>query len=227
MKNNTINYFEQIMQVPRQSGNEQKIVNYLVNFAKVNNFEYFLDNYKNVIIYKNKSSNKKIILQAHTDMVCVSDKDFDFENSALTKTVNGDFLSAKNTSLGADNRIGVAVIMSLLLEDLPVGIEAVFTSEEETTMFGASKIDFSKLQATKLLSFDGDRNDVIEISSAGFKTIKVCFNTKKTTKTGHKYKIRFSNFTGGHSGVDIDKNRINAILFASKFMMKTIKMLYQ
>lgn len=216
MKNNTLKYFYEIMQIPRQSGNEKHIVNYLKNFAKTNKLQYLTDENNNIIIYKNKNAKNKIILQSHTDMVCVSNNNFDF-NNGLIKKIDGDFLSSVGTSLGADNGIGVALILSILQEDLSVGIEAVLTSEEETTMNGAKTLDCSNLQSKNLLSFDGDRDNVIEISSAGFVILNFEFDNLEQD-FGYSYKFSISNLPGGHSGVDIDKNIDNAILLAFKFI---------
>ncbi len=102
MKNNTLKYFYEIMKVPRNSGKEQKIVNYLKNYAINNNLSFYCDNFNNIIIYKNKHLKNKIILQSHIDMVCESNCNFDFDNITLTKVINGDFLSAKGTTHGAD-----------------------------------------------------------------------------------------------------------------------------
>jgi len=216
MENNTLKYFNQLTKIPRESGNEAGIVDFLQDFARQRNFEYCKDKNKNIIIFKNKNFKNKIILQAHTDMVCVSnDPNFDFRKQPIKTKINGDILSADNTTLGADNGLGVSAILSLLCEDLPVGIIAIFTSEEETTMNGAKTIDKKYFCANDLVSFDGDNSNVIEIASAGMvqADIKLCFEKRKNI--GETYKITISNLTGGHSGSDIDKNRTNAIKFCA------------
>lgn len=221
MKNDTLKFFYQITQIPRESGNEGGIVNFLVDFAKKNAFEYVVDNCNNVIIFKNKNAKNKIILQAHTDMVCVSkNNDFDFKINPIKTKVDGDILSACDTSLGADNGLGVSAILSLLCEDFSCGITAIFTTEEETTMNGAIGIDPKYLQCKNLISFDGGASNVIEVSSAGIISTFAKLNFKKYNKTGYAYKLTLSNFLGGHSGSDIDSGRINAIKFCANFLVE-------
>ena len=221
MKNNILKYFNQITKIPRESGNEAGIVDFLQDFAKQHNFEYCKDKNKNIIIFKNKNCNNKIILQAHTDMVCVSNNlNFDFQRQSIITKIDGDILSAQNTTLGADNGLGISAILSLLCEDFPLGIVAIFTSEEETTMNGAKSIEKKYFCANNLISFDGDSSSTIEIASAGIlqADIKLCF--KKYKNTGETYKISISNLTGGHSGSDIDKNRTNAIKFCANLAQR-------
>lgn len=221
MENNTLKYFNQITKIPRESGNEAGIVDFLQDFAKQHNFEYCKDKNKNIIIFKNKNCKNKIILQAHTDMVCVSNNsNFDFQKQPIKIKINGDILSAQNTTLGADNGLGVSAILSLLCEDLPLGMVAIFTSEEETTMNGAKTVDKKYFCANNLVSFDGDNSNTIEIASAGIvqADVKLCF--EKYKNIGETYKITISNLTGGHSGSDIDKNRTNAIKFCANLAQK-------
>lgn len=221
MKNNTLKYFYQLTKISRQSGNEDAVVDFLVDFVKKNQLEHIVDKYKNVVIFKNKNSENKIILQAHTDMVCVSkNNDFDFENNQIKINTDGDILSAHETSLGADNGLGVSAILSLLCEDLPCGITAIFTSEEETTMKGAIGLDKKYLDCKNLISFDGDCSKSIEIASAGILHSLVNLNFKKYQKFGNAYKITLSGLLGGHSGSDIDKKRTNAIKFCANILKK-------
>lgn len=222
--NNAIKYFEEIMAIPRPSGKEEKIADYLCEFAKKNGLECHRDSVNNVIIKKNNGSDKTIILQGHTDMVCVADKGVlhNFFEQGIEFFVEEDFIKAKGTTLGADNGVGVAIILSILEEDMPgiPNIEAVFTVQEETTMAGAKALDYSKLEGTTLLSLDGDREGVLEVSSAGICDLlfeKKLKKIKQKAGTG-VYGVEISNLIGGHSGEDINKGRLNAIQILGKIL---------
>jgi dipeptidase D len=151
-----LDYFEEIMSIPRESGKEDKIANYLVSYAKENNLEYSLGKYNTVFLRKNNNSDKTIILQAHSDMVCVSTNGYDFDNKGIPFYIDGDYYKAKDTSLGADDGIGLAIILAILQEkDNMPNIEVMVTTEEETTMLGASNFDYSKITGNTLISLDG------------------------------------------------------------------------
>lgn len=219
-----LDYFKEIMAVPRPSGNEDKIADYLCKFSKEHGFQCFRDEVHNVIIKKDNGSKNTIILQGHTDMVCVADKGVvkNFFEEGIDWFEDGDYIKAKGTTLGADNGIGVAIILAILEESgegYP-NIEAVFTVQEETTMAGARALDYSKLSGKYLLSFDGDREGVLEVSSAGISDIEL---TKKLKLMKQKqgtgvYVVEISNLIGGHSGDDINKNRFNAIEILGKVL---------
>ena len=215
--NKTCTYFEKIMSIPRPSGNEKKIAAFLCNFAKENNFEYYTDDYFNVIIKKNNHSENTIILQCHTDMVCVNDigVNKDFDNEGIDWYIDGDYYKAKGTTLGADNGIGIAMILSLLKENnnnFP-NIEAIFTTQEETTMLGATNLHYSKLNGNTLISLDGIKEGDLEVSSAGMCNIELKKPLKEVPIPAYAnaYEIEIDYLLGGHSGDDIYKNRINAI----------------
>ncbi|MBR1984954.1 MAG: aminoacyl-histidine dipeptidase, partial [Clostridia bacterium] len=134
--NSIFKYFKEISNIPRNSGNEKGMQDYLVNFAEQRNLPFYKDKFNNVIIYKNTDKTKKpIILQAHTDMVCVKSakSKIDFDKDPIVLKQKGNLLQAKETSLGADDGIGVAIILDILDSELPINVEAVFTSSEETT----------------------------------------------------------------------------------------------
>ena len=205
-------YFEEIMNIPRESGKEEKIAKYIIEYAKENNIEYHLGKYNTVFLRKNNNSNKTIILQAHSDMVCVSTNNYDFDNNGIPFYIDGEYYKSKCTSLGADDGIGVAIILAILQEDenMP-NIEVMITTQEETTMLGAMKFDYSLVTGKVLISLDGIKEADIESSSAGMcsmtlnKKISYCENKENT------YKLSIKGLIGGHSGDDIDKNRCNAI----------------
>ena len=209
-------FFKQISSIPRQSGNEEGIKNYLVNFAKERNLKYYTDKFNNVIIYKNNTTKESIILHAHSDMVCVKEnnKDFNFDTDAIEIQENKNYLMANGTTLGADNGIGLAIILSILDSDLPVNIEALITSQEETTMQGAFSVDVSKLSSKSLICLDGFEENVALTSTANFTDFLVNFNKQKKVLPKKEYfnfyKINVSGLLGGHSGSDINKFRLNS-----------------
>jgi len=218
MKNEVLNYFKKISSYPRPSGHEEKIADYLVEFAKENNLEYYRDEVNNVIIKKPSNipgNDKTLIIQGHTDMVCEKNDQtvFDFFTQGIKLKFEGDYVSADGTTLGADNGVGVAMILALLTDPSVKhpNLEAVLTSAEETTMLGASKLDYSKINGKHLLSLDGADEGAVEISSAGFLELRleylVAFNNN-TTKT---YEVKLTGLMGGHSGEQIHTPRLNAI----------------
>lgn len=224
--NNTFTYFEQLLKIPRPSGHEDKIADFLVEFAQVRGLEVYRDNFNNVLINKNNNSDKTIILQGHTDMVCdcVDNIIKDFVNEPIKWKIEDGFYKGDNTTLGADNGIGVAIILSLLDETgtaLP-NIQALFTTQEETTMNGAKNFDYSKIHANTLLSIDGIKEGNIESSSAGICNYKI--HLPKPTKLAQEKIMKcvtLSGLQGGHSGDDINKNRENAICLLFKHLPKT------
>lgn len=219
----TLTFFKEISSIPRESGNERKIATYLCNFAKMRNLYYEIDKYHNVYIRKENGENDFLILQAHTDMVCEKTKEkvFNFATEGIELIEEDGFLHANNTTLGADNGIGVAQILSILDDDTPCNIEAIFTTEEETTMKGASHFDTTKLKGRMLLNLDGFSENSILIQSASFHDIILHdTNQLQEIKTTDGYQIHLSGLLGGHSGEDIDKNRGNASILLTHFLNK-------
>ena len=164
-KYSVFKYFEEISKIPRKSGNEQEIVKYLENFARKRNLKYYTDKYNNIVIIKEASKGqelkKTIAIQAHTDMICEKQDDVqhDFLNDPLELYIEGDYIKAKGTTLGADNGIGVAYILALLDSDdiISPKLECIFTSEEETTMLGAINLDMDKIESNRIISLDGSK----------------------------------------------------------------------
>ena len=215
--NKTLKFFEEIMGIPRVSGKEEQIADYLIEYAKNNNLQSSRDKYNNVFIRKDNNSSKTIILQAHSDMVCVSNNNYDFDSNGIDFYIDDDYYKAKNTSLGADDGIGIAIILAILeeKENMP-NIEVMITTQEETTMLGAINFDYNLLTANTLISLDGIKEGDIESSSAGMCSITL---TKKITRQkiiNDCYKLSINGLRGGHSGDDIDKNRNNAIKTLAK-----------
>ena len=218
----TINFFYELSKIPRESGNEKGIADYIVEFAKSRNLEYLRDKYNNVIIKKYVNDKKIIILQAHLDMVCEKNigKEFDFNKDSIDVYEENGYLKANGTTLGADNGIGVAQILNILDSNYDVSIEAIFTTNEETTMEGAEKIDLSTLKGTKMINLDGFDADTILIESASFTDIDIKMNYTFNEKEKELSKITISGLEGGHSGFDINKNRGNSIKLLSELLLK-------
>ena len=219
--NKTICFFKEITQIPRESGNEEGIANYLVEFAKKRNLFWYKDQYNNVLIKKENSHLPCLILQAHIDMVCVSkDPFFDFNTQPIKVIEKDGYLYAINTTLGADNGIGVAQILNILDSNIPCNIEAVFTASEETSMIGAANFNENLLKGNYLLNLDGfDENTILTESAAYYDLVMKSYHFKKIhTNKKYTYLIYLTGLMGGHSGYDINKNRGNAILLMARFL---------
>ena len=223
---NVLEYFHQICAIPHGSGNMEKISEFCVQFANKNNLKYVRDTANNVIIYKNGTkgfeNSEPIILQGHIDMVCQKtiDSEIDFLKDKIETYVDGDFLKARNTTLGADNGIAVAMIMTILeSDDIPhPPIEAVFTTDEEIGMIGASALDFSLLKSKKMINLDSEEEENLTVSCAGGSDFAL--NIPKATKEfkGTKITVEIKDLLGGHSGVEIDKGRVNANILLGRIL---------
>ena len=212
-------FFEEIDQIPRGSGNTQKISDYLAEFAKKRNLFYIQDTLGNVIIKKDGTAGMEekepVIIQGHMDMVAVKEPDCekDMETEGLDLAVQGDYVYAKGTSLGADDGIAVAYALALLdSKDIPhPPLEVIITVDEETGMFGAQGIDLSMLQGKKMLNIDSEKEDELTVACAG--GLRVYANWQVAyTEIGDKeqYVVTVYGLKGGHSGVEIGLGRANA-----------------
>ena len=216
-KSDSLCIFEELAGIPRPSGKEEKIVKYLIDFAKEHGLEYKLCGTNNVIIYKKstiKGNDKTIIMQGHIDMVCEKEvtSNIDFDNDPIELVYEGDYVRANGTTLGSDNGFGVAIILHILKsKDLKhPNIEAVFTAEEETTMNGAMTIDYSLLSSSTILSLDGSEERHLETASAGMVVMDITKDVKRRKCDCYGYNVAISKLKGGHSGGDIHLNRGNA-----------------
>lgn len=216
-------YFEEICSIPHGSSNTKKISDYLVTFAREHDLRYIKDQSNNVIIFKDGTpgyeASAPVMLQGHMDMVCEKDKDcnINFERDGLELVLKDGIISANGTTLGGDDGIAVAYALAILdSSDIPhPPLEAVFTVDEEIGMLGAAAIDCSPLKSKIMLNLDSEDEGYLLVSCAGGVTaashIPVSFipAADKTLMS-----INISGLLGGHSGVEIDKNRANAnILF--------------
>lgn len=222
-------FFEEISQIPRGSGNEKNISDYLVKFAKDRNLDVIQDKSLNILIKKPATegyeNSKKIILQGHMDMVCekTPEKIIDFDKDPIELEVKGDFIHAKDTTLGADNGIGVAMGLAILdSNDIKHGpLELLVTVSEETDMHGAQALDESAVNADYLINIDSEEEGIMTVASAGGELYFAHFKPEleKTPSDLEAFTIKFSGYKGGHSGGDIAKNRGNMIKVMADFLI--------
>lgn len=226
-------YFEQICQIPRPSKKEEKIRKYLLDFAKQNNLFAKTDEVGNVLIKKEPTPEMEnaptVILQTHMDMVCEknSDKVFDFDNDAIEPLVDGDWVKANGTTLGADCGIGIAAQLAVLTsKEIKHGpIECLITVDEETGLTGAFALDPGFLSGSILLNLDSEDEGEIFIGCAGgIDTLADFTYEKNAVPTGSTaLKISVSGLLGGHSGDDIHKNRGNANKILNRILIELSK----
>ncbi len=212
--------FEAITRVPRPSKREQKIHDYLVAWAKEHGFQYQTDEIGNVVIRKpataGKESHPAVILQSHMDMVCEknSDVEFDFENDPIRTRIDGEWVKAEGTTLGADCGIGMAAALAALLDNSleHPALEALFTVDEETGLTGAFELGEGMLTGKYLLNLDSEDEGELFIGCAGgVDTIATFHYTTEPTPQNYAYfRVDVGDLLGGHSGDDIDKGRVNA-----------------
>ena len=224
--NRFLELFYQLSQIPRESGKEKRFADFLEGFAKKNNLECYRDKNNNVLIKKsgNKKNNEPIILQAHMDMVCVKreNSNHDFDTDPIEIVRNGDMISAKDTSLGADQGIGLA-IMLFILESRKIkhpDLECLFTTEEETTFHGAENFDYSKLKGKRLINIDHAKDDSIVIGCDADICNQYVFEGNYITTNMPSYKITISGVEGGNSGWEIERSSKNAIFIMAKIIQK-------
>lgn len=223
------NHFAEICRIPHPSHSEALVREYLVDFAKRHELEYEVDDANNVIIRKpatkGMENRKGIILQAHVDMVPQknSDKEFDFEKDAIEAYIDGDWVTADGTTLGADNGIGVSAALAVLeADDLKHGpIEALFTATEETGMDGAFGLKAGKLKGEILLNLDSESEGELYVGCAGGLDANITFRhrNEKAPKGFAAYRIEVKGLKGGHSGIEIVLERANA----NKLLVRLLK----
>jgi dipeptidase D len=222
------NHFEDINEVPRPSKKEERIIAFMKAFGEKLGFPTYVDAAGNVIIKKpatpGMENRKTVILQSHLDMVHQknADTDFDFDTQGIQSWIDGDWVKAKGTTLGADNGMGDAAIMALLTStDIPhPALEALFTIDEETGMTGAFKLEKGILEGKILLNLDTEDDDEFSIGCAGGidTNISYDYNTQAPKAGARAYKITVNGLKGGHSGVDIILERGNANKIMNRLM---------
>ena len=219
-------YFNMLSAIPHGSGDMDGIASFCENFAKEHGFKFIRDKDNNVIIFKNGTAGyekcEPIILQGHLDMVCqkTPESSIDFTKDGLDLYIDGDFVKAKGTTLGADNGIAVAMVLAILdSADIPhPPIEAVFTTDEETGMIGARALDMSVLRGKRMINLDSETENIVTVSCAGGGDFRVSIPIVRSTVQGTKITLDIKGLQGGHSGVDIKNNRENANMIAGRVL---------
>lgn len=211
-------YFEEITEIPHGSGNVKQISDYIVEFAKTHHLKYRQDEAYNVVVWKDGTKgyedSEPVILQGHIDMVAVktADCEKDMQKDGLDLEISGDWIQARNTTLGGDDGIAVAYALAVLDSNdmMHPPIEAIFTVDEEIGMLGAAAIDVSDVRGRLLLNIDSEDEGVFTVSCAGGATVECSIPYKTEMIHAQVLEIRIDGFTGGHSGVEINKGRANA-----------------
>lgn len=225
-----MSFFEDICAIPHGSGNTKQISEYCLAKAREMGLEEVADGMNNVIIKKPASvgyeNRPAVILQAHLDMVCEKKHDckIDFEKDGLEIAVEGDFITANGTTLGGDDGIGVAMILAVLKDKnlAHPPIEALFTTDEETGMFGVAALDGSKLFGRKLINIDSEVEGVLTVSCAGGARAEIRLPAEKSVPTSPCYELIIDGLKGGHSGVEIHKGRHNSNMLMAE-LLKELK----
>ena len=222
--------FAEINKIPRPSKHEEHMIEYLKSFAEKRGLEYEVDETGNVIIRKPATKGHEaapmVSLQSHMDMVCdkLVDIEFDFHKDAIQTYVDGEWLTAKGTTLGADDGIGCAIELAILdSDDIEHGpLECVFTRDEETSLTGAMGMKEGFMKGDMLINLDSEDEGQIFISCAGGKTTSAKFTfTREQAPEGYFFlKASIKGLKGGHSGDDINKKRANAIKILNRFLYK-------
>ena len=223
--------FAKINEIPRPSKHEEQMIEYLKSFGESRGLETLVDETGNVIIrkpatpgYENKET---IILQSHMDMVCekLVDVDFDFNKDAIQTYIDGEWLCAKGTTLGADDGIGCAIELAILdSDDIEHGpLECVFTRDEETGLTGAEGMKSGFMKGDMLINLDSEDEGQIFVSCAGGRNTTATFHFEREAAPEGWFFVKASlkGLTGGHSGDDINKKRANALKVLARFLYQT------
>lgn len=218
--------FSKLNAVPRPSKKEEKVIAFIKGFGEDLGLETTVDEVGNVIIKKpataGMENRKSIVLQSHLDMVCQKNNDvtFDFETEGIKMEIDGDWVKAKGTTLGADNGLGVATIMSILeSSDIPhPALEALFTIDEEKGMTGALGLKPGQLTGEILLNLDTEEDDEIDIGCAGGVDVTITQNYAAEAPKGQIVRLEVKGLQGGHSGMDIHKGFGNANIILGRLL---------
>lgn len=227
--------FAKINQIPRPSKREERMIAYLKAFGETHGFETKVDETGNVLIRKpatpGNEHRKTVILQSHMDMVCdkLVDVDFDFDKDPIQTYVDGEWLKAKGTTLGADDGIGCAIELALLdSDDIEHGpIECVFTRDEETQLTGAMGMKDGFMNGDYLINLDSEDEGQIFVSCAGGRSTIATFSfEREEAPEGYFFmEATVKGLVGGHSGDDINKKRANAIKLLTRFLFMQMRSL--
>lgn len=203
-------FFNEICNIPHSSGNTKLLTKYIINFSKKNKLDYYSDLVGNIIIFKNKNNHRdSIILQSHIDMVYQSNNDIKQKNINLI--IDNNYIRAKDTTLGADNGIGVAMMLAILEnKNIKNSIEAIFTVDEEIGFIGAKHLDINKLSSKYMINLDSFGDSTFIVGSAGGNRLECNILLNRKVFKGNSYLLKIGGLISGHSGDDINKGRANA-----------------
>jgi dipeptidase D len=229
-------WFYEITRIPRESKNESRIRAWLQNWAADHGCQSRVDAAGNIVIQVNASpqceSAPVAVVQGHMDMVCEknSDVQFDFETDPIDVYVDGDWVKARGTTLGADNGIGIAAGLAAVTDPAIVHgpLELLFTVDEETGLTGAVKLEPDMLQGRILLNCDSEEDGTLYVGCAGGGDNVTTLRVKRTKPPArkHAYRVKVTGLKGGHSGLNIHENRANAVKLLARFLdraMATIR----
>ncbi len=224
--------FDQITKVPRPSKKEEKIRKFLLDFAAAHNIAVKTDAIGNVVMTKPATKGHEqaptVIMQAHMDMVCESnDKSFDFDNNPITTIIDGEWVHADGTTLGADNGIGMAAALAAMVDDSLVHgpLEALFTVDEETGLTGANNLGEGMISGKMLINLDSEDDAEIFVGCAGGVDTTCTFSYHRSVAPTdfHYFRIDIAGGLGGHSGGDIHLGRANANKLLARFLWNLSK----
>lgn len=221
-------YFEEISRIPRGSGNTEAISSYCEEFAQTHDLDYIRDGLGNIVIFKPGSpgyeASEPLVLQGHLDMVCEKNFEYDsrhdFKKDGLNLAVMDDYIYAKGTTLGGDDGIAVAYLLTILSDPTikHPSLEAVFTVDEEIGMLGATAFNTACLHGKRLINIDNEVEGELLTSNAGGRMVTCEVPVRYCEKQGVKYNLVICGLLGGHSGMEIDKYRGNANLLLGRLL---------
>ena len=221
-------FFSEISMIPRESEHEQQICKYIIDFAKERQLEFYTDKMMNVVIKKNaqnyNAQTAPIIFQSHMDMVCVkkSESKHNFKTDSLKLYSDDKFIMAKDTSLGADDGIGVAIMLAIL-DNKNIShpnLECVFTSDEEINLSGAQFLDKNLLKGKMMINLDNEIFGQICVSSAGgiMSDLHLAINFIDMPENFSSFELNITGLNGGHSGMQINNELANANILCGRFL---------
>lgn len=225
MENKVLYFFEKINEIPRGSGNEKAVSDYLVNFANERNLWVHQDSANNVVIKKGASKGYEnaptVVIQGHMDMVCEKNHDVihDFERDPIKVIYDGDIIHADGTTLGADDGIAVAMGLAILDSDdlAHPSLEVLFTTDEEVGMLGAQSVDPELIKGRIMLNIDSEAEGVLTVGCAGGRKTTTSISVEYESSPYKNYvKVVVSGLLGGHSGMDINKYKANSNILAAR-----------
>lgn len=223
LRETLIDNFLQISSIPRGSGHEKRIADFFVTVARRNGLYCFKDNNNNILIRKpGNIASKPVALQAHLDMVCVktTNSKHDFTTDGIEVVIDGDRVTAKDTSLGADQGVGLALMLTIM-EDRALkhpDLEFLFTVEEETTFNGVINFPYDQVKSKRMINLDNSRDDTVFVGAAGDICNEYVFHGELSKTSLPSYRVLLKGFPGGNSGEDIEASSNNAIVVMAKIL---------